>query len=166
MDFLFPMGENVMIKTCMKQNVISIPVTATIREAAALVVKHHIGLLPVIDPNGKPVGIVRLSDLLSLELPDFFDLLPDLDFVHDFGAVETSRPSAEELDRPITHLIQPGIFVEESCGLVRAFALMIKHHLYDLPVISNGGVLVGIASRVDIGAAILYNWQSVDTDSQ
>jgi len=44
--------------------------------------------------------------------------------------------------------------------------LMIKHHLYDLPVISNGGVLVGIASRVDIGAAILYNWQSVDTDSQ
>jgi len=27
-------------------------------------------------------------------------------------------------------------------------------------------VLVGIASRVDIGAAILYNWQSVDTDSQ
>jgi CBS domain-containing protein len=151
-----------MIKNCMKRNVYSIPSTATIRQAAALVVERHIGLLPVVDGQGKPVGIVGLGDLLSLELPDFFKLLPDFDFVHDFGAVETTRPSPEELDQPVTTLIQLGVFVEETCGLLRAYALMVKHNLHDLPVVSEDGALVGIASRVDIGAAILSAWKSVE----
>jgi CBS domain-containing protein len=149
------------IRDCMKRNVISISASATIRQAAALVVERHIGLLPVVDQLGKPIGVVRLRDLLSLELPDFFNLLPDLDFVHDFGAVETTRPAPEELDRLITTIAQPGLFVEETSGLLRAYALMMKHNLHDLPVVSDGGVLVGIASRVDIGAAILSSWKTV-----
>ena len=150
-----------MIKDCMKRNVVSISSSATIRQAAALVVERHIGLLPVVDEQGKPIGVVRLGDLLSLELPDFFKLLPDLDFVHDFGAVETKRPSPEELDRPVTTLLQPRIFVEETCGLLRAYALMLKHNLHDLPVVSEDGTLAGIASRVDIGTAVLSTWKSI-----
>lgn len=150
-----------MIKNCMKRNVYSIPATATIRQAAALFVDRHIGLLPVVDDQGKPFGAIRLSDLLSLELPDFFNLLPDLDFVHDFGAVESTHPTAAELDRPVTVIMQPRLTVEETCGLLRAYALMVKHNLHDLPVVSAEGVLVGIASRVDIGAAILSTWKSI-----
>ena len=59
------------IRDCMKRNVFSIASTATIRQAAALITEHHIGLLPVVDEQGKPIGVVRLADLLSLELPDF-----------------------------------------------------------------------------------------------
>jgi MFS transporter, DHA2 family, multidrug resistance protein len=149
------------IKDCMKRNVFSIPSTATIRQAAALVAERHIGLLPVVDAQAKPIGVIRLGDLLSLELPDFFKLLPDFDFVHDFGAVETTRPSPAELERPVTTLMQPGLFVDETCGLLRAYALLVKHNLHDLPVVSEDGVLVGIASRVDIGAAILSIWKTV-----
>jgi len=150
-----------MIKNCMKQAVYSISPETTIRQAAALVVERHIGLLPVVDPQGKLLGVVRLNDLLSLELPDFFKLLPDLDFVHDFGAVETTRPSTEELDRPARTLMHPATYVEETCGLLRACALMLKHDLHDLLVVSKEGALVGIASRVDIGAAILSVWETV-----
>jgi CBS domain-containing protein len=151
-----------MINNCMKRNVFSIPSTATIRQAAALVVDRHIGLVPVVDPHGKLIGIVRLSDLLSLELPDFFNLLPDLDFVHDFGAVETTRPMPEEIDRPVTTIMQPAVSVVETCGLLRAYALMLKHNLHDLPIVSEENVLVGIASRVDIGAAVLTAWESIE----
>jgi len=124
-------------------------------------VERHIGLLPVVDPQGKLLGAVRLNDLLSLELPDFFKLLPDLDFVHDFGAVETTRPSTDELDRPAQTLMHPATFVKEDCGLLRACALMLKHDLNDLLVVSQDGALVGIASRVDIAAAILSAWKTV-----
>jgi len=151
------------IRTCMKRNVFSIPVTASIRQAAAMIADHHIGLLPVLNQAGKPVGVIRLADLLSLERPDFFNLLPDLDFVHDFGAVETTRPSAADLDRPVTAIMQPVTTVEETCKLLRAYALMVKHNLHDLPVVGPDGALVGIASRVDIGAAILTTWKAVET---
>jgi CBS domain-containing protein len=147
----------------MKRNVISIPSTATIRQAAGLIVDRHIGLLPVVDRDGKPVGVIRLADLLSLELPDFFNLLPDLDFVHDFGAVETTRPAPTELDRPVTTLMQSVTTVNESCKLLRAYALMVKHNLHDLPVVGENGALVGIASRVDIGTAILSTWKAVES---
>ena len=149
------------IRQCMKRKVFSIPAAATVRQAAALMVEQRIGLLPVVDKQGKPGGVVRLGDLLELELPDFFDLLPDLDFVHDFGAVETTRPAPKELDQPVTALMQPVTLVEESCGLLRAYALMVKHNLNDLPVVSEEGILVGLASRVDIGAAILATWATV-----
>jgi CBS domain-containing protein len=38
---------------------------------------------------------------------------------------------------------------------------MVKHNLHDLPVVSEDGILVGIASRVDIGAAILAAWKTI-----
>ncbi|MCQ3953467.1 MAG: hypothetical protein DPW15_09325 [Chloroflexi bacterium] len=46
------------IAACMKRHVVSIPASTTIREAAALFVKKHIGLLPVVDRNDKPVGVI------------------------------------------------------------------------------------------------------------
>lgn len=146
----------------MKRNVISIQASATIREAAAIFVKHHIGLLPVVDRENRPVGIVSLRDLLSLELPDFVNFIADLDFVHDFGAVETTRPSADVLDQPVDSLTKPAVPVLENEGLLRAYALMIQHDLHDIPVVSTEGKLVGIASRVDLGTAILSAWENVD----
>jgi CBS domain-containing protein len=154
-----------LIRDYMKRNVFSISDTATIREAAALFVARHIGLLPIINPAGRLIGVVGLRELLTLELPDFFELLPELDFVHDFGAVETTRPSADQLERPVTTLMRPATTVVETDGLLKAYALLLKHRLHDLPVISEDGRLVGIASRVDIGTAILASWETIRGES-
>jgi CBS domain-containing protein len=148
------------ISDCMKRNVISIAGTATVRKAAAIFANKHIGLLPIVDDNMRVVGVVGLKDLLSLKLPDFVRFVADVDFVHDFGAVESSRPSAETLNQPITTLMKDAINVEESCGLTRAYALMLQHNLHDMPVVSENGKLVGVSSRVDIGTAILSGWGS------
>ena len=146
------------ISNCMKRNVVSIPDTYTIREAAEVFVKKHIGLLPVLDKDRRVVGVVSLRNLLSLELPDFVNFVADLDFVHDFGAVETTRPTAEVLDGPVTTLMGPAISVPEDTGLLRTYALLLQHNLHDMPVVEADGKLAGIASRVDIGIAILSNW--------
>ena len=150
------------ISDCMKRNVVSIPETSTIREAAAVFVKEHIGLLPIVDQNNKLVGVIGLRDLLSLVLPDFVNFVVDVDFVHDFGAVETTRPSKEILDQSIKSLMKPPITVNENSGLLRAYALMLQHYLHDMPVLSEDGKLVGMASRVDIGTAIVSAWAKVE----
>ena len=106
--------------------------------------------------------MVGLRDLLSLELPDFVSFVADVDFVHDFGAVETTRPSAEVLDNLVTTLMIPAISVPEDAGLLRTYALMLQHGLHDMPVVSADGKLSGVASRVDIGVAILSAWAEVE----
>ena len=150
------------ISQYMKRNVVSIHETETVREAAAIFVKNHIGLLPVVDDDNKPIGIISLKDLLALELPDFVSFIADVDFVHDFGAVETTRPSAQVLDKSIKSLVRSAITVNEEDGLLRAYALIIQHDLHDILVVSSDGKLSGIASRVDIGTAILSAWKRVE----
>jgi CBS domain-containing membrane protein len=159
-------GEKMILRDWMKQKVVSISNTATIREAAVLFNTHHVGVLPVVDKQNRLDGVIRLQDLLSLELPDFFRLLPDFDFVHDFGAVETHQPSAQEIDMPVSKLMQPALYLEENCGLLRAYALMLKHDLYDLPIVNDEKELVGIASRVDIGTAIISTWNTIQESNQ
>lgn len=151
------------ISEYMKRNVISIPSDSSIRQAAALFVKHHIGLLLVVDRDQRPVGVLGLKDMLSLELPDFVRFIADVDFVHDFGAVETSRPPAETLDRSVVTLMRPPISVQGNDGLLRTYALMLQHNVHDILVVAKeDGKLIGIASRVDIGSAILSTWEKVE----
>jgi CBS domain-containing protein len=143
----------------MKRQVVSIKPTTTIREAAAILVKKHIGLLPVVNAEDEPIGIIGMRDLLNLELPDFVNFVTDVDFVHDFGAVEATHPGAAKLNKSVKTLMRPVIAVDEECGLLRAYALMLQQNLHDIPVISKDGKLIGIASRVDIGVAILSGWE-------
>lgn len=81
-----------------------------------------------------------------------------MDFVHDFGAVETALPPAGTLDVSIETLLKPAITVHEDSGLLRAYALMLQHDLHDMPVVSKDGKLAGVASQVDIGTTILSAW--------
>jgi CBS domain-containing protein len=150
------------VTSCMKRNVVSVHATTTIREAAAIFVKKHIGLLPVVDDDEKLVGVIGMRDMLTLELPDFVSFLADVDFVHDFGAVEDTRPSIRTLNKPVKALMKPAITVDVDCGLLRAYALMLQHNLHDMPVVSKEGKLVGITSRVDIGVAILSIWPKAE----
>ncbi len=87
------------VSSCMKRNVVSVSASTTVREAAAIFVKKHIGLLPVVDKNDKPIGVIGIRDLLKLEMPDFVNFVMDVDFVHDFGAVEDTRPPAVTLKK-------------------------------------------------------------------
>jgi CBS domain-containing protein len=146
------------MKECMKQTVFAVLDNTSIKDAAKIIVDNHIGSLPVIDHQQKLVGLLRLHDLLELVLPDFLDVIDDFDFVTDFGVVENRIPSSEVLTRPVSSIMLAPIAVDTESGLLRAFSLLHKHQLHDLPVVNKNNVLVGIASRVDIGVAFINNW--------
>lgn len=150
------------ISKYMKRNVVSIHADARISDAAHVFVKQHVGMLPVVDKDDKPIGVVSLQDMLTLELPDFVNFIADIDFAQDFGAVETTRPSAAALSRSIKKLMKPPFSVPQDCGLLRAYALMMQEQLHDILVVAPDGKLVGIASRVDIGRAILSAWAKIE----
>jgi CBS domain-containing protein len=148
------------IGECMKRQVVSLSPWNTVHQAAITIVTKRVGTLPVVDEQGTLVGVVRLDDLLRVFMPDFVTLLDDIDFVHDFGAMEALQPQdvSEAARLTMRDLMQPPVAVEQTCGLLRAFATMFKHDIRDLPIVNRAGALVGIASRVDIAVAFLEPW--------
>ncbi len=146
------------IGDCMKRKVISSRSDITIQKAAEIMVHHHIGTLPIVDDSMHLIGVVTLHDLITPAIPDFYNLVEDLDFVHDFGAAEDEQPAQDYLLSPITRILKEPVYVEETAGLTRAITMLQEHDLNDLPVVDDNICLVGIASRVDIGVALLSNW--------
>lgn len=148
------------VSECMKKEVTTALPSTTVREAARLLVERRVGTLPIVDANGVLLGIVGVTEILNIFLPDFVALLEDIDFVKHFGALEDLAPR----DVPEAHaltvkdIMKEPVAVEEDAGLLRAFALMKQHNLRDLPVVSKDGKLVGIASRVDVACGFLSPW--------
>ena len=152
------------LKNSMKKRVISVYDTDSLGTAARQFVKHHVGMLPVINVEGKLVGVLQLRDLLTLTLPDFTHLMEDFDFVGTFGAANAIQPSTEEIGKKVSEVMESPVCVQDNCGLSRAFALLHHHNLTDLPVVDAENCLVGIASRVDVGTALLKKWEIVSGD--
>ncbi len=109
-----------MIGDCMKRQVASVSPGTTVLGAARLVVERHIGTLPVVDEQGALIGIVRLQDILDIFMPDFVRLLEDIDFIHDFGVLETLLPRdiPDAARLTMRDLMQEPVSVEQTCGLL------------------------------------------------
>ncbi|HZW02556.1 MAG TPA: CBS domain-containing protein [Anaerolineaceae bacterium] len=148
------------VRQSMKRSVIAIHQNETILAAVSLLRQHHIGTLPVVDDDGRLVGLLTLRSLLDLVMPDFVHLLDTINFVHDFGAIESRQPSEEDLARPVSDVMRPPVFVTAESGLLRAAAILHENDLKDLPVVDLENKLVGLASHVDIGIALMSNWAS------
>ena len=146
------------ISDCMKRRVISALPDTSIRAAVSLLIQNHIGTLPIVDESSHLVGLLGMRDFITLAMPDFIRLVENVDFVHDFGAVENRRPGPDILKMPIHKIMREPVAVVEFAGLLRASALLQEHKLTDLPVIDQENHLVGIASSVDIGVALMSGW--------
>jgi len=83
-------------ETLMTAPAITIHPDATIPSAARLMNTHHVRRLPVVDSDGKLVGIVTRRDLLSIFLR------PDADIVHDVRQVLDEIPVADPKDVIVT----------------------------------------------------------------
>jgi len=143
------------IEDVMKRDVVSIDQSATLGQALDMLSRHRIGVLPIVDRDGKLVGALRLRSILELALPAFVDMVEDYDFVEDFGALERSVIGEERRRAPVTELMDPPLSVTADSGLLRAHAFMRQHDLHDLPVVDRDGRLIGLASWVDVGIGFL-----------
>ncbi|MFQ5577774.1 MAG: HPP family protein [Anaerolineae bacterium] len=148
------------VSQAMKRDVVSAAPEMTILEGAQLIVQHKIGTLPIITPGGRLVGVVTISDLLGAFIPDYFDMLETMRFVHDFGALEDFLPKdfSAIAHKSLRTIMKPPLAVEADASILRAATRMIRQNAIDLPVIDHNYNLVGLVSHVDIGTRFLQEW--------
>lgn len=142
------------VSDIMTTRLVTVLPTTTVFDAAALMIKHHISGLPVIDEAGNIVGLLSESDLLhrvetgtGKPQRSWF-----AEFLHSNRklAAEYLKENALKVGDIMTANV---VCVASSASLAEAADLLERHHIKRVPVVADGK-LVGIVSRSNLVSAL------------
>lgn len=140
----------------MTRKVHSLSPEMSVKEAAQFFLRKKISGAPVVDSQGKLVGIVTESDLImeevKLQFPTFFHLLDGFIFLSNWRDYEEKLRKAVGL-KVGEVMSSPVITVEADASVEEAATLMIEKQVSRLPVVDKGR-MVGIVSKRDLVKAI------------
>jgi CBS domain-containing protein len=156
------------IKDIMTRRVLTIGPDANVLEAAQLMLKRRVSGLPVVEADGRLVGILTEGDLLRrTELATEKHRPRWIEFLLGPGraAEEFTRTHGRKIEEIMTS--DPYTLTEEA-GLEDVVTLMEGHNIKRVPIVRTGKV-VGIVSRANLLKALLnsakYGATTIGSDS-
>jgi CBS-domain-containing membrane protein len=135
------------VKDVMSAEVVAVRRGASFKEMAATLRQYRISAFPVIDDDGKVIGVVSEADLLAKEaLTDGQAGLPGAvtGLLHHKQHEKADALTAGEM---MTH---PAVTVRPDDTVEHAARMMYTLQVKRLPVVDAGGCLIGIVSRSDV----------------
>ena len=123
-------------------DVLTVSPEDSLKTAARQMVERGVSGLPVIDGNGKLVGIITEADFLEREADRSRGGLLDALLHKPEVVVEAETVGEVMSSHPVV------IYPEAS--VTEAARVMSHHHVKRLPVVNDDGVLQGIISRGDV----------------
>lgn len=144
-------------KDIMTRELITVSPDTDITEAAKILLDKHINGLPVVDKNGKLVGIICQSDLISLQkkvrLPSVFTLLDT------FIPVRSQKSIDKELEKiaaakVVQAMTADPVVINAEDTVEDIATLMVEKNLHTLPVVEDGK-LVGVVGKEDILSTLM-----------
>jgi CBS domain-containing protein len=132
------------VKEIMTTQVVAVKLGASFKEMAAALRENRVSAFPVIDDEGKVIGVVSEADMLAKEVlnADHFGTITAM--LHRREQDKADGLTARDL---MTH---PAVTVTPDDSVEQAARLMYTLQVKRLPVIDRGGFLVGIISRTDV----------------
>ncbi|MEU5218425.1 CBS domain-containing protein [Streptomyces sp. NPDC020807] len=128
----------------MTKKVVAVRPDASFKEIVTAMERWKVTALPVLEGEGRVVGVVSEADLLLKE--EFHD--------HRLGMIEQLRrrdaTSKAGSDRAAELMTTPAVTVRPEASLPRAARLMATHRVKRLPVVDADGMIQGVVSRSDL----------------
>jgi CBS domain-containing protein len=140
-----------LVRELMTSPVISIPPTARLKEAMIVIDQAGITSLPVVDEEGRLVGVISEANLIEDAV------LPD-ERLHLIPIQMDGEPRPQRVADAMTHHVMS---IDIDADVADAVDLMTSSHVKSIPVTSHERV-VGMLSRRDIVHALATR----DTDLQ
>lgn len=142
------------IKEYIKRDFRSVSTSTPLREIARIFFETGESLIPVIESDGTLAGVIDIDDFLLIFLPRYIDLVRDIDFVHDFGALEEDSFSLEAQLFVAEDLMREDVpSLDEDDSVLKAAAALHRLNLPRMPVLS-GNRFIGMISKNDVCRAI------------
>ena len=146
-----------LIKEVMVANPVTVKTSDSVETVLKLLEEKHISGLPVVDDEGKVVGVVSEADLLFQEKPIRLPLY--LTFLDSIIYLESLDKFKHQLQKSL------GIFVADvmtskvmtisaDAPVSQAAEIMLSKRINRLPVVDRAGRLVGIITRHDLLQAL------------
>ena len=130
------------VKDVMTTQVVVVRRGATFKEMAATLRRFRVSAFPVVDENGKVIGVVSEADLLAKEALADHGRVDGL--LHHREVRKAEGLTAGDL---MTH---PAVTVRPEDTVEQAARLMCTLRIKRLPVVNAGGGLVGLITRTDL----------------
>ena len=146
------------IREIMDTSPVTVPPDASVEDVLAALREHQLPGLPVVDPDGRCVGIVTEADLVlpdedgDLHLPHYVNLFGGTVFLESLGRFEgrlrkAFAATAADMMTRDPDTVDPDTSVREAARLIHETG----HNR--LPVVEDGR-LVGVVTRLDVLGAL------------
>ncbi|OBQ36585.1 MAG: phosphoribulokinase [Anabaena sp. CRKS33] len=137
----------------MSHNPILVSPQTPLKEAIQILAEKRISGLPVIDDAGKLVGIISETDLMWQETgvtpPAYIMILDSVIYLQNPGTYE--RDLHKALGQTVGEVMSKNpVAISPDKSLKEAAQLIQNHKVQRLPVLDNGGNVIGILTRGDI----------------
>jgi CBS domain-containing protein len=135
-------------KDAMSREVQTVSPDATVAEAALLMRSTGHGALPVVDADGRLVGLVTKTPLVRRLLPTYLEQVGDLYRSGEFKPFQDEVETVSLL--PVSDVMNAKpLTATEETPLAEVAAMMIMHDARQVLIV-RGGQLVGIVGMQDI----------------
>jgi CBS domain-containing protein len=138
----------------MTKDVRTVRPDATLADVARQMIDHHLGAVPVVDEQGRLLGIVTEADLLRASPLKEIGQLRWLNLFVGSKTIADEYAQAHHLAASSV-MSRTVISTTPDAALESAAALMEQRRVRRLPVCEPGGRLVGIVARADLLRAAL-----------
>ncbi len=151
------MTKTYCVKDLMTPNPITVKPFDLVETVLQRLEENHISGLPVVDDEGKVVGIISEADLLFRERPIQLPLY--LNFLGSTIYLEPPGKFKQQLKKTLGVLVQDvmtgnPITVTPNTPIAKAANLILEKRVNRLPVIDDQEQLVGIITREDLLKAL------------
>jgi len=141
------------VKDIMTRKVIALSPDMGIIDAAKILMDNHINGAPVLDKQGKLVGVLCRDDLISqqkkLPLPSFFIVLDGIIPLISPRHIqkEMDKIAATNVEHAMTH--KPiTVYPDDDIDIVAG--LMVDKKIHTIPVIDTNSNLIGVVGKEDV----------------
>jgi CBS domain-containing protein len=132
------------VRDIMTTQVVAVKRGASFKEMAARLRQDRVSAFPVVDDNGKVIGVVSEADMLAKEVLNGDHLGTLTAMLHRREKEKADGLTAGDLMTHPAVTVAPGDSVEHAARLM--YTLQVKR----LPVVDPAGKLLGIISRTDV----------------
>lgn len=143
-----------LVHEVMSTGVVTARKTDTVRSAVIKMLSRHCASVPVVEDDGRLVGIVTLRDVLLPLYPNYGDYIHDNVHSRDFVEMEEGYP--EVLAKKVEEVMSVNpMTVSPNDPVLQAASYMGLKNFRRIPVVERGK-LVGIVSVGDVNRGLFF----------